>query len=162
MKMMKHVVVVLLALGMAVTVQAQKKESEAAIVKFSVANAAQLKVGDVMKFEIEVTPKTGWHVYSALPSEEGAYQPAVLGWEVESRGFTAGDKLLEEGYMSSSFDDIMGGTVRYYKAKVLFSQEIKATEPDVVMVGYFDYMACNEEKCIPLTAEFKLEAQVQE
>jgi DsbC/DsbD-like thiol-disulfide interchange protein len=161
MKMMKHLLVVLLALGTTLMAQAQKKESEAAVVTFSVVDAAKLKVGESAKFQIEVTPKAGWHVYSALPSDDGAYMPAVLGWEIESRGFTAGDKLLEDGVLTSSFDDIMGGTVRYYKAKVLFSQEIKVTESEVIMVGFFDYMACNEEKCIPLTAEFKLDAKAK-
>ena len=160
--MIKNVCMLLLALGTAFSLQAQKKESEAAIVKFSVANEDNLKVGDGTKFLVEVTPKEGWHVYSALPSDEGAYQPAVLGWEVASVGFSASSKLNEEGAMTSSFDDIMGGTVRYYKAKVLFSQEIKLTEKDVALVGSFDYMACNEEKCIPLTAEFKLETKAKE
>lgn len=160
--MMKHFWIVMLALCTALVAQAQKKESEAAVVQFSIVNDGKLKVGEATQLQIEVTPKTGWHVYSALPSEDGAYMPAVLGWEVESRGFTAGDKLMETGAMTSSFDDIMGGTVRYYKGKVLFSQEIKLTEKEVILVGYLDYMACNEEKCIPLTAEFKLESKAKQ
>ncbi len=162
MKTMKNVLLLLLTIGLALSTRAQKKESEAAVVKFSLAENDNLKVGQTVKFQIEATPKEGWHVYSALPSEEGAYMPAALGWELDSRGFTASDKLLEEGAMTSSLDDIMGGTVRYYKAKVLFSQEIKLTEKEVILVGFFDYMACNEEKCIPLTAEFKLETKAKE
>ncbi len=161
MKMMKNVWILLLFLGTTICTQAQKKESEAAIVKFSVLNSDDLKVGDGAKFQIEVTPKAGWHVYSALPSEEGAYMPAALGWEPASAGFSANEKLNEEGSMTSSMDDVMGGTVRYYKTKVLFSQDIKLTEKDVILVGFFDYMACNEEKCIPLTAEFQLEANAK-
>jgi len=162
MKAMKNVWMLLAAMVITTALHAQKSESEAATVKFSVADEGHLKVGGTTKFVIEATPKAGWHVYSAIPSEEGAYQPAVLGWEETSLGFSAGDKLLEEGSMTSSFDDIMGGTVRYYKEKVLFSQEIKLTEKDVALVGYFDYMACNEFKCIPLTAEFKLETKAKE
>jgi DsbC/DsbD-like thiol-disulfide interchange protein len=161
MKMMKNIWILLLVFGTTICAQAQKKESEAAIVKFSVLNNDDLKIGDRTKFQIEVTPKEGWHVYSALPSDEGAYMPAVLGWEPASSGFVAGEKLNEEGSMTSSMDDVMGGTVRYYKMKVLFSQEIKLTEKDVKLVGFFDYMACNEEKCIPLTAEFELEANAK-
>lgn len=160
--MIKNVCLLLLVLGTALAAQAQKKESEAAIVKFSIADEGNLKVGDASKFLIEVTPKEGWHVYSALPSEEGAYQPAVLNYEVGCIGFSANEPLNEDGVMTSSFDDIMGGTVRYYKAKVLFSRDIKLTEKDVTLVGSFDYMACNEEKCIPLTAEFKLETKAKE
>lgn len=143
----------------ATSLSAQKKaESEAATIKFSLDGQAPLKVGDKTRLLIEVTPKKGWHVYSALPSEEGAYQPAAVGWEIQSRGFEAAEKLEESGAMTSMFDEIMNGTVRYYKGQVTFSQELKLTEVQVTLVGYFDYMACNDEKCIPLTADLNLEA----
>jgi DsbC/DsbD-like thiol-disulfide interchange protein len=139
-----------------------KAESEAAIMKFSLKDADQLKKGEKATFVIEVTPKNGWHTYSAMPSEDGAYLPAALGWDVTSRGFEAAEKLDEQGAMFTEFDDIMNGMMRYYKAPMTFSQEVKLTETDLVFAGYVDYMACNDEKCIPLTAEFKFEAQVKE
>ena len=138
-----------------------KVESEAAVVKFALAEENPLKVGGTTQLLVEATPKRGWHVYSANPSDDGAYQPAILGWEVSSRGFEATPKLDEKGAMTSQFDEIMNGVVRYYKGAVTFSQEVKLTEEEVALVGYFDYMACNEEKCIPLTAEFKLEAKAK-
>ena len=119
-------------------------------------------VGSKAKFTIEATPKAGWHVYSAIPSEDGAYQPAVLGWDITSRGFETEAKLEEKGGLIEAFDEIMNGTVRYYKGVVVFSQEMKLTEKEVLLEGFFDYMACNDEKCIPLTAEIKFEAKAKE
>lgn len=155
----------MLGLGLLLTeggLFAQKKvESEAATVKFSFEDEAKLQVGGKTKILVEITPKANWHVYSAIPSDDGAYQPAVLGWEITSRGFEAGPKLEEEGIMTSNFDEIMNGTVRFYKSKVVFSQELKLTETEVILAGYFDYMACNEEKCIPITADFSIEAKAK-
>lgn len=163
MKTLKIAFVFMLMLSLVAALQAQKKvESEAATLKFSMEEGSELKVGSKAKFTIEATPKAGWHVYSAIPSEDGAYQPAVLGWDITSRGFETEAKLEEKGGLIEAFDEIMNGTVRYYKGVVVFSQEMKLTEKEVLLEGFFDYMACNDEKCIPLTAEIKLEAKAKE
>jgi DsbC/DsbD-like thiol-disulfide interchange protein len=131
-------------------------------VQFSIVGADDLKVGDVATLKIEVTPKRGWHVYSSQPSEEGAYQPTVLSWSVESRGFTAEAPLAEDFQPTSQFDDIMGGIVRFYKGNAVFSQEIKVTDPELILVGEFDYQACDDAKCIFFTAELQLEAKAKD
>lgn len=137
-------------------------ESEAAYVRVGLGHAGALSVGDAASLQISVVPKSGWHVYSALPSEEGAYMPAAVAYDESSRGFEADPELGEEGKMVSQYDDIMGGVVRYYEGKVLFSQSIKVTERDVIVIGTLDYMACNEFKCIPLMAEFKVTATAEQ
>jgi DsbC/DsbD-like thiol-disulfide interchange protein len=163
MKSLKIALALIFLLSLTLGVHAQRKaDSEAADIKFSLQDEDQLTVGAKTKLVIEVTPKKNWHVYSALPSDDGAYQPTVVGYEITSRGFEASAKLDENGPMLSMFDEIMNGTVRYYKAPVVFSQELKLTETEVVLAGYFDYMACNEEKCIPLTAEFNFDAKAKE
>lgn len=154
---MKHSLLLILATLLFGLVQAQG-DSEAAFVRVGIGHAGELKVGDDASIQISVVPKEGWHVYSAIPSEEGAYQPAEVAYDITSRGFEADAELSEEGKMVSHFDDIMGGVLRYYEGKVLFSQSIKVTETDVIVTGTFDYMACNEFKCIPLMAEFKVTA----
>lgn len=156
MKSFKIIPILVMCMLFGFALQAQKHESEAAVINFSVDQPAGLAVGSTTKFKIEVTPKAGWHVYSAIPSEDGAYMQAELGWEIDSRGFEAAAKVQEEGGMVEMYDDIMAGMMRYYKGNVTFSQELKVTETEVILVGYFDYMACNEAKCIPLGAKFKL------
>jgi DsbC/DsbD-like thiol-disulfide interchange protein len=162
MKTLRWFVLTLLLVSSMTAFAQQKRESEGATVVVSVLNQDKLKVGDKATLQIEVTPKAGWHVYSAIPSEDGVYKQAELGWELDSRGFEAEKELKEEGYMTEMRDDILDGMVRYYKAKVIFTQSIKVTDKSVILVGYFDYMACNEEKCIPLTAEFKLEVKAKD
>ena len=162
MKAFKIIPLLAICLFFGLQVQAQKHESEAAVIHFGLDESKPLKVGETANFLIEVTPKQGWHVYSALPSTDGGYLPAVLGWVIDSRGFEAAEKLAEEGGMTEVYDDIMAGMMRYYKGKVTYSQALKITETEIILVGYFDYMACNEEKCIPLGAQFELKFKASE
>lgn len=145
-----------LALGF-VTVKGQS-ESEAAYVRVGISHEGNLKVGDQARLQISVVPKEGWHVYSAIPSEEGAYEPAMLDIGINAEGFSLVEGLQEEGSMHSEYDDIMGGMLRYYESNVVFVQVIEVTEADVVAAGSFDYMACNDFKCIPLLSEFNVRA----
>lgn len=135
--------------------------SEAAMVRFGI-NPGNGHVGDTATFFISVVPRTGWHVYSAQPSEEGAYEPALVSWDITSLGFEAVGDLQEEGRLISQYDDIMGGTVRYYEDKILFSQSIVLTEGEVLLTGTFEYMACNELKCVPYYEEFNVPFKAKE
>jgi hypothetical protein len=137
------------------------QDSQAARLNIHFDTDKPLQVGQTTTLIIEVEPKGSWHVYSALPSEEGAYRPAEVGWEITSRGFEAVGALREDGHMTEKLDEIMGGMVRYYEQKVIYRQTVKITEADVAAIGYFDYMACDESQCIPFTATFELKAAAQ-
>ena len=152
----------LFALVLCMGVVNAQSESEAANVRVGISHDGSPAVGENAKLQISVVPKAGWHVYSAIPSEEGAYEPALVDFEITSAGFTLVEGLKEEGSMHSEYDDIMGGMLRYYEGNVIFTQEIKITEGEVVAVGSFEYMACNDFKCIPLLSEFKVSATAAE
>jgi DsbC/DsbD-like thiol-disulfide interchange protein len=117
---------------------------------------ADLKAGDKVMLEIKVEPNNGWHVYSAIPSEEQVYRPAVIEYDISSVGFEAAPEIKEKGFMVTEFDDVMDGTMRYYKTPVVYSQELKMTEGELVVKGTFDYMACDDEKCLMFTEEFEV------
>jgi DsbC/DsbD-like thiol-disulfide interchange protein len=133
-----------------------KAQQKPAKVTVTLSEHETLAVGDKVNLLIRVVPEKGWHVYSALPSEEGVYQAALISYEITSVGFEAGDKIKEEGGMITEFDDIMEGTMRYYKTAVTFSHPLKITEEEVQITGAFDYMACDDEKCLVFTEEFNI------
>ena len=152
----------LFALVLCMGVVKAQDQSEAAVIRVGISHDGSLAVGENAKLQISVVPNPGWHVYSAIPSEEGAYEPALVDFEITSAGFTLVDGLKEEGSMHSEYDDIMGGMLRYYEGNVVFVQEINITEGEVVAAGSFEYMACNDFKCIPLLSEFKISAKAAE
>jgi thiol:disulfide interchange protein DsbD len=85
-----------------------------------------------------------------------------MGFELDSRGFDSDGKMEEKGSMSQEYDEIMEGTLRYFKTQVAFSQEITITSTEVKVTGYLDYMACNGFKCVLFTQDFKLELKADE
>lgn len=130
-----------------------------ATVTFKVNHPMGLDSGSVALFEIKIEPNKGWHVYSAEASEEGAYKPTEIEYDINSRGFMADDKISETGLLMKEFDDIMGGMMRYYKSPVTFSQRIKITDAEVFLKGMVNYMACDDEKCLVFTEEFEIKPE---
>lgn len=157
---MKQTVFLLLLLFAAIT--GLRAQSEGAEVKVYFEKTEGLKVGDKVRIVAEVTPRADWYVYSIIPSDENAYVNTSMGYELDSRGFDSDGKMEEKGSMSQEYDEIMEGTLRYFKTQVAFSQEITITEPEVKVTGYLDYMACNGFKCVLFTQEFKLELKADE
>lgn len=139
------------------------QKHHAADFTFAVEKSGQgLKVGDKTHFLVTVKPVSGWHVYSAIASEEGAYSPTELTYEISSQGFEAAEGLAEKGSLHQEMDDVMGGMIRYYADPVVFSQEITITEGKIRVVGTVDYMACDDLKCVMLTEDFDITAEAEE
>lgn len=145
------------ALAFSIPLNAQYK-SEAASVEVKLMANEEMAVGNEAALVVSVVPENGWHVYSARESEDGAYPPTQLTLAEGCKGLEAGDQLLEKGELKSEYDELMGGTLLYYKEKVFFSRSIKVTGTDVIAIGTFDYMACNDFKCIPFTVDFETRA----
>lgn len=130
-----------------------------ATVTFRLNHPMGLDSGSVAVFEVKIEPHKGWHVYSAEPSEEGVYKPTAIEYDLSSRGFAADEKISESGLLMKEYDDIMEGTMRYYKSPVTFTQKIKITEAEVFLKGTVDYMACDNEKCLVFTEEFEVKPE---
>ena len=104
-------------------------------------NPDSLYKGDFVKLFIEVKPNPNMRVYSAQPSPKKTYTPAELTFDIESRGVIALEGLKEEGILFTEYDDIAGGTQRYYKKPVKFIQQLRITEDNWKIRADFDYMA---------------------
>lgn len=147
-----------LALLCVVQVTAQS-QARVADFSFDVVGDGELKVGENATFKITMTPKPGWHIYSAVPSEEDVYGATEILYDITSMGFEVTGEIEEEGKLISEMDDIMGGMMRYYKTPAVFSQKMTLTEPEVKLVGTVDYMACDDMKCLFLSEEFELSTE---
>lgn len=155
-KVFPYLCLILLSLP---TLGLAQKEEKAAKINVRLETEGEIKVGDKVRLLVEVEPLDEWHIYSSVPSEEGVYEPAVIGFEITSEGFDTEGEMSEEGFLIEKMDDIMGGMMRYYKRPVVYMVELTVTEPEIKVEGYFDYMACNEWKCIALSQTFSLEAK---
>ena len=91
----------------------------------------------------------GWSIYSQyLENDDG---PVRTSFE-----FDAGDHYQLVGKNEENkknrkegFDDLFGmNVIKYYK-KAVFTQKVKVTDPSKPIVGYLEFMTCDDTKCLP-------------
>lgn len=101
--------------------------------------------------EIFVTAKAaitkGWHVYSQKVPNDGPLPTTfslIQGPEFSFSGKPIESKPIEK------MDNVFGAVIRYFEYKAEFSQKIvPISETDFVVKGSIEYMACNDNSCLP-------------
>ena len=90
--------------------------------------------------------KPGWYIYSQHTDPGG---PIPTGFYVDD---TAQSKLVgevtEEGKKKEGMDALFGVNVIKFSGLVLFRQKVKAKVGDTIS-GYLEFMACDDEQCLP-------------
>lgn len=111
-------------------------------------------------FEINAkcTIEDNWHVYASKISDD----PDAMGpiptsfYFPDSTGFDIIGGLKEGEYITH-FDPNFEMDLNYFENEATFSQEIKITDPNAMVKGEMNYMACDDSKCIfpdPVYLEF--------
>lgn len=98
----------------------------------------------------------GWNTYSPFTGEDGPV-PTSINYDSEEdfeligkiEEFTAKPENRKEG-VDPLFDNAI---VIKYKNDLTLVQKIKSTNPDLVISGYIESMACDAESCLPPRAE---------
>lgn len=94
----------------------------------------------------------GWKTYSPFQK----YGEDVIGptptafYFDEGAHFEVKGKLLESGDRHEAKEPLFDGiVVAYFKKYATFTQRVKVTDARQPISGYLEYMACNEEMCLP-------------
>jgi hypothetical protein len=111
--------------------------------------SSALKPGDEVTFTYKVAVlEDGWHLYSARTDGDIGYNPTELTlFADESKGF---EKLgdMTENATATEWQDPDLGLIRDFKEKeVTFTQKLKVTAEDAVLVGEFATQYCREGMC---------------
>ncbi|MEY4134828.1 MAG: protein-disulfide reductase DsbD family protein [Saprospiraceae bacterium] len=107
--------------------------------------------GQEFELVFTATVDPGWFVYSQFLEENGPIPTSFH--------FTAGThfqllgKAREEGKRKEGFDEIFGMNVVKFSGTVIFRQRVRVLNPAVPVVGYLEYMTCDNEQCLPPTEE---------
>jgi len=93
----------------------------------------------------------GWTIYSQFTSEDGPI-PTSINYE-EQEGIKLIGKAKETGAKKEGMDAFFGvNVIKYLSDKpMVIEQKIKVTDASKPIVGYINYMACDNEKCLPPT-----------
>ena len=89
----------------------------------------------------------GWSIYSQHTDPSGPI-PTAFYFDNNSN-IELLDKPSEAGKKKEGYDELFGVNVIKFAGKVTFIQKIKMIEPTKNVVGYLEYMCCDEEKCLP-------------
>ncbi|GHT76308.1 thiol:disulfide interchange protein [Bacteroidia bacterium] len=95
----------------------------------------------------------GWHLY-ILNHPPGGPTATTFHFE-EVKGAKLDGKVTTSAVITTSYDDLFGMNISWYKENPVFTQKLKITGPAHFSVrGYIDYMTCNDEYCLPGKEEF--------
>lgn len=101
----------------------------------------------------------GWHVYSQFIEEGG---PVPTNFNFNEGKYKREGKVEEKGHPEKVFDQGFEMNLVYFSGKPEFVQHVKLTGPAKEITGYFEYMVCNDEMCLPpRKIEFSFPVQYQ-
>lgn len=94
------------------------------------------------------TLESGWHLYDMNLPEGG---PVSTTFTFET---IKGAELVGAPYATTKpttvFDELFDMELRWFGGKVTFVQKVKVTDPKkFAVMGEVEYMACNDENCLP-------------
>ena len=102
-------------------------------------------------FEIvfNATIDAGWHLYSTDIPEGGPVSTTFNVDEISGLELVGG--LEARGKLVTVYEDVFGMELSFFEGKGQFVQKLKATASDYKIVGYLNFMCCNDQNCLPPT-----------
>ncbi|MFK7984059.1 MAG: protein-disulfide reductase DsbD domain-containing protein [Saprospiraceae bacterium] len=109
---------------------------------------AAKKIQDT-EYEITFTATvaSGWSIYSQHTDPSGPV-PTVFGFD-ENANLEFIGKPVETGKKKEAFDELFGVKVIKFSGAVNFTQKVKVKSGAKAVTGYLEFMACDDEKCLP-------------
>lgn len=105
-------------------------------------------------FEVHFTATIAlpWHIYS-LNTPKGGPAPTKIIINKNPITTSVGT-INEKGKLISKYEDAFGVDVRFFEQSVDFVQRVELKGNfKTNLTGTISYMACNDEKCLPLKTE---------
>jgi thiol:disulfide interchange protein DsbD len=144
--MLKNIklITIFLLIGVAFTLNAQISTP----VKWNM----RIESGNTLVFHAQIAQ--GWHLYD-LNLPEGGPLPTVFNFDKISGARLEG-KVETKTKIISQYDNTFKMDVRWFAENPTFTQRLTVSDrQSFVVEGHIDYMACNDENCIPATEEFR-------
>ncbi|MCH7408925.1 thioredoxin family protein [Belliella sp. DSM 111904] len=102
---------------------------------------------DIYEISFQATIAKGWHIYSpTIP--EGGPVPTRIHIESNSNFELVGNTESLSSALEK-FEAIFDMNISYYDHEAIFSQKVKLNADGAQVNGYIEFMACNDENCLP-------------
>lgn len=106
--------------------------------------------GDSATLTLTATIDDGWHLYATeLPAElmDGPDPTSVTFSTL--KGLEVVSDLVPAEAPIKVFDPVYESDLMFWEHKITLTQRFAVTDPAYAIVGTVDFMACNEQNCIP-------------
>lgn len=109
-----------------------------------------------IEIAFEASMEMGWHLYGTELPDGGPY-PTTFHFDELEGGSLVGN-AEPQSKASEEFSPMFDLTLSWYIGSVEFIQKVKVDDPNTFYAkGYIEYMACNDQTCLPPTQyEFEL------
>jgi len=106
---------------------------------------------DTYELIFKASIEKNWHLYS---QDIAMQPPATLFLFEKNENIQLIGKVLELSKVHEVFDSNFEIKVKYFENEAVFVQKIKVlTKNELMLVGYFEFMSCDDTQCLPPTEE---------
>jgi thiol:disulfide interchange protein len=99
-----------------------------------------------LELEFHATIEKGWHLYSMQLPTDGMMVPTSF--KFNGQGFELLGAATEPKPITE-LDPVAGMELSFFKDSATFRQKVRLTESIGTITGTLEFMACDEERCLP-------------
>ena len=100
----------------------------------------------ILRWSAEI--EKGWYLYSQDNSGDGPV-PTSYAFDTE-QGYERAGEVSEQGKRKAGFDPIFEmDVVKYPAPGVTFEQRVTVTDPKAPVIGFLEFMTCDNTECLP-------------
>lgn len=105
---------------------------------------------DENKYDVVFTADIddGWYTYSQHIDDPDGPLPTLFYFE-EVDGAEFADEVKECGESEVGYDQFFEMELLKFKDRAVFIHRVVTDNPDLVLTGYYEYMACDDSRCLP-------------
>lgn len=112
----------------------------------------QAKSDSIVELIFSATIEDGWHLYGMNLPEDGPIPTAIHFDTTENVDFI--DEVFSNSIPIKQFDETFQMELSWFDSKAVFVQKIKTKQEKYNIDGYVEFMACNNQSCLPPTKVF--------
>ncbi len=112
----------------------------------------QAKSDSIVELIFSATIEDGWHLYGMNLPEDGPIPTAIHFDTTENVDFI--DEVFSNSIPIKQFDETFQMELSWFDSKAVFVQKIKTKQEKYNIEGYVEFMACNNQSCLPPTKVF--------
>ena len=96
---------------------------------------------------LKATIDEGWHLYGTQLPEDGPIATSFVFEQLQDIALDG--ELVVPGGLVRQYDPNFAMELNWYEKEAVFVQKVKYTGEAPALAGYVNFMACNDETCLP-------------